>query len=459
LKFNIDCAEYKGNYYGFAMNYSPEHGDSQNFYWKIDENTFVQKTPKIKIEVGMFGRGSVKSDIGGIDADSERQNQADNITKAFFDNNNTGKIKLTATPTAETQILLWTGCDTVSQDNTQCECSLTADHLISLSFGYKETKLKDGVTMVDLKDVPANISSDMITLNVTANTGDIGMVSKLAALKAGDVIVGSAGKGFLRRVVSIKKVSDYNYIITTTDVSLEEVIVKGTGVFFKQMTYGDLVQDTSTRSARTGSSFEGIDDSVRLVPSDDPNDRVFKIMIGDPNPHTRASANIGATWKTDDGIEISVNGNVEITIDFEKGCSFNDGLEYFMFIPKIIAKETLGVSVADKVSTPKDFFKKKIGTIRFSTLYFQIGFLPVFVTPEVEIYVGADATISAKVTFSGKATQTFKGGIIYNRNTGTDIVSNFDYSADFNKPSVKYEGEVKGYVLLGPGMTIYGISS
>jgi len=458
LKFNINCAEYKGNYYGFAMNYSPEHGDSKNFYWKIDENTFVQQTPKIKIEVGMFGRGSVKSDIGGIDADSERENQADNITKAFFDNNNPGKITLTATPTAETQILLWTGCDTVSQDNTQCECSLTADHLISLSFGYKETKLKEGVTLVDLKDVPANISSDMVTLNVTANTGDIGMVSKLAALKAGDVIVGSAGKGFLRRVVSIQKVSDYNYIITTTDVSLEEVIAKGTGVFFKQMTYGDLVQDTSTRSARTGSSFEGIDDSVRLVPSDDPNDRVFKIMIGDPNPHTRASADIGATWKTDDGIEISVNGNVEITIDFEKGCSFNDGLEYFMFIPKIIAKETLGVSAVDKVSTPKDFFKKKIGTIRFSTLYFQIGFLPVFVTPEVEIYVGADATISAKVTFSGEATQTFKGGIIYNRNTGTDMVSSFDYSADFNKPSVKYEGEVKGYVLLGPGMTIYGIT-
>jgi len=400
----------------------------------------------------MFGRGSVKSDIGGIDADSERQNQADNITKAFFDNNNTGKIKLTATPTAETQILLWTGCDTVSQDNTQCECSLTADHLISLSFGYKETKLKDGVTMVDLKDVPANISSDMITLNVTANTGDIGMVSKLAALKAGDVIVGSAGKGFLRRVVSIKKVSDYNYIITTTDVSLEEVIAKGTGVFFKQMTYGDLVQDTSTRSARTGSSFVGID-GVHLVPSDDPNDRVFKIVIGDDS-HTRASANIGALWKKD-GTEISVNGTVDIAIDFEMDVSFDDGLEYFMFIPKITATETLGASVTGKIETKNE---EKIGTIRFATLWFQIGFVPVFVTPEVDIYVGAEARITGKVTFSGKATQTFKGGIIYNKMTGAEIVSYSNYSAGFDKPSAKAAGELKDYVLLGPGMTIYGIT-
>jgi len=271
-------------------------------------------------------------------------------------------------------------------------------------------------------------------------------------LKAGDVIVGSAGKGFLRRVVSIKKVSDYNYIITTTDVSLEEVIAKGTGVFFKQMTYGDLVQDTSTRSARTGSSFVGID-GVHLVPSDDPNDRVFKIVIGDDS-HTRASANIGALWKKD-GTEISVNGTVDIAIDFEMDVSFDDGLEYFMFIPKITATETLGASVTGKIETKNE---EKIGTIRFATLWFQIGFVPVFVTPEVDIYVGAEARITGKVTFSGKATQTFKGGIIYNKMTGAEIVSYSDYSAGFDKPSAKAAGELKDYVLLGPGMTIYGIT-
>ncbi len=415
---------------------------------------------KVKVEIGMFGRGSVKSNIGGIDVNSERQNQADNVTKAFFDKSSTGKVTLTATPASETQILSWNGCDTVSQDNTQCECNLTADHLISLSFGYKETKLKDDITLVDLKDVSVTISSDMITLDVTANTGDIDMVSKLNALKNGDVVVGSAGNGFLRRIVSVQKVSDYNYILTTTDVSLEEVIAKGTGTFFKQMTYGDLIQDTSARSVRSGSQisgFEGIE-GVRLVPSDDPNNRVFKIMIGDPDSHTRASADIGATWKMDDGNEITVSGGVELTFDFETGCSFNNGLEHFKFIPKINTKQTLNVSVGGEISTPKDCCQQEIGTIKFKKVYLQIGPLPVFVTPEVKIYCGVNAKITAELTTGVETTQSLKGGIIYNRTTGARIVSGFDYSGNFNRPSMKFEGETAVYIKLGPGMTIYSIT-
>jgi len=45
LKFNIDCAEYKGNSYGFVMNYSPVAKDPSGLYWNIDLNTFSQKNP------------------------------------------------------------------------------------------------------------------------------------------------------------------------------------------------------------------------------------------------------------------------------------------------------------------------------------------------------------------------------------------------------------------------------
>jgi len=185
---------------------------------------------KVKVEVSVFGDGSVKSNIGGINFDSEREIEAENVAYAFFDKSDIGKVILTATPTSETQILLWTGCDKVSADNTQCECSLKDNYLVSVSFGYKEAKLQDGITLVDLSNAAVVLSEDMVTLYVTAGQGDTDMIAKLAALKANDVVVGTADAGFLRRVVSIQKLSDSGYILTTSDVALEDVIAQGTGI-------------------------------------------------------------------------------------------------------------------------------------------------------------------------------------------------------------------------------------
>jgi len=41
LNLNISCAEYKGNRYGFILNYSPVANDP--YYWRMDPNTFMNK--------------------------------------------------------------------------------------------------------------------------------------------------------------------------------------------------------------------------------------------------------------------------------------------------------------------------------------------------------------------------------------------------------------------------------
>jgi len=199
---------------------------------------------KVKIEVTAFGRGSFKSDRGGIDFDSERGNLQDNITSAFFEQDGVSKVTLTATPTSDTEILSWSGCDSVSEDKTECEFGLRTDRLVSVSFGYKEAALKAGVTLADLTDAAVTMSEDQVTINVTADSEDTSMAETLAALKSGDFVVGSADAGFLRKVVSAEKVSEYNYILTTEDAALDEVVGQGTGIF--------LQADDPCRSGRRG---------------------------------------------------------------------------------------------------------------------------------------------------------------------------------------------------------------
>jgi len=409
---------------------------------------------KVKIEVAAFGKGTVKSDVGGIDIDSSRTNAADNVTKAFFDRSATGKITLTATPTADTQILSWNGCDTVSQDKTRCESNLRAERLITVSFGYKETKLKNGVVLVDLSNAAVTASSDLITLNVTANAGDTDTAAKLAALKAGDIVVGATGGGFLRKVVSVQKVSDSNFILTTEDVSIEDVIAQGTGGFYKQMTHGDLAPDTALRSARSNSS-------ARLLPSDDPNDRVFRFVIGNPNTRAAMTKEGALTW-TDPvyGASVSLKGKIDVSIDVETGISFGDGIEYFKFIPAISASESLELFIGGKIKTPEgsNILEQKLGTIPFNPIPFQLGPLPVWIEPEVTIYVGLEAGMSAGISTSIIFNQSGRAGIVYSKFAGFDFPHELHVSKQFSMPQISFTGKVKPYLKTSPAFHIYSVT-
>jgi len=428
---------------------------------------------KVKIEVAAFGKGSVKSDVGGIDIDSARTNAADNVKYAFFDPSATGKVVLTATPKTDTQIMSWNGCDTVSQDKTRCESNLRENRLISITFGYKEAKLKDGVVLVDLTKTLVNISSDMITLDVTANSGDTDMAAKLAALKAGNIVVGPAEGGFLRRVVSVQKVSDYNYILTTNDVSLTEIVAQGTGFLYKEMTYGDLEQSTSVRSVRSGSQSTGFQaiDGVRLLPSDDPNDKVFKLVIGDSR-NTRGNVNFEDTvkWTTDTGINLILKGTIDVGISIETGLSYSYDfpwdvdVEYFKFIPHVTAEEKIEVLVGDEMKTSdkkKTKLEKKIATLPFTPIYFAIGPVPVWLKPEVSLYLGLEAEISGGIALTLTLKETASGGIVYNRNTDpdTNTPTEFNWSFEFDPPDkITLSGELKPYIKTSPVVYIYGLT-
>ncbi|OQX02326.1 MAG: hypothetical protein BWK80_58105 [Desulfobacteraceae bacterium IS3] len=412
---------------------------------------------KVKVEVSVFGDGSVKSDIGGIDVDSERENPADDVVYAFFDQSSTGKVILTATPTSETEILLWTGCDKVSDDKTQCECSLKDNYLVSVYFEYKETMLQDGITLVDLSNANVVLSDDMVTLDVTAGEGDTDMVAKLAALKAGDVVVGSADLGFLRRVISIEKLSDSNYILTTGDIALEDVIAQGTGVFNKDMTNEDLIPDdtSATRSARGYVPGVQAAEGVRFIPSDKPNDPVFRFLIGESNTRSGVSKTISWT-DPNTGITAEIAGSIDVSVNVDFGVSFKwFSIEEFRFIPTLKATESLKADVRGKLDYK---WEKEIGVLNFTTIIFMVGPVPVVIVPQIRFYLGIEAKAGGQIVTSIILRQTATAGIQYKKKGGFKTVSGFSSTYDFVPPTVTAYAELVPYARVFPTLRLYGVT-
>ncbi len=421
---------------------------------------------RVKVQVAAFGRGSLTSDVGGIDIDSERTDPSQDVTRSFFDRSSDGKVILTASPVTETEILSWQGCDSVSADKTRCEVSLLSDRLVSISFGYQETILQEGVTLVDLSGAAVTASADQVTLNVTAGADDTDMMTKLAGLKAGDIVVSASSPAFLRSVISVQKVSDSNYVLTTGDASLEDVLAQGTAVFSKQMTQADLDTGITGRSSRSGApsagGFEGID-GVRLLPSGDPDSGVFTIEIGNPRDE-RATLGIEDTlsWKDPGtGFSVSVKGKVEVSIDVDMGFSIGmwpPGVEYVKFIPEISASESLMVTVGGEVKTEEGALEKQIGTLHFAPIVLFAGPVPVSIKPEVKIILGLEAKAGGEITAGITLKQSAKAGIIYDRDKGVETIREFSHSRELTPPTGKFYAEVKPFLKTSPVLYLYGVT-
>ncbi|MFC1857925.1 MopE-related protein, partial [Thermodesulfobacteriota bacterium] len=412
---------------------------------------------KVKLEVAVFGQGQVTGVDHGINIDTASPDSEGNVAEAFFDPFAEEAVTLIATPTEETEIVSWHGCDSVSEDQTQCICQMRTDHLVTLSFGYTETELKEGLTLVDLTEETVTISQDMVTLDVTLTSGNI---TSLDNLVAGDVVVSGSGSGFLRKVVSVELIAPSQYRLTTEDVALEDVISQGSGLLYKELTHGDL---EPTATVRTPYSIPGVDtaESVYMLPGDGPDDRVFRFVLGQTSQDGRTpleSLGGALTWTDPDtGAELTLNGNIDVTIDIETGVSFNwFKLENFTFIPWVNATESLNLTVSGELETPK--LEKKLATFHFHPIKFTIGLVPVVVEPQVDLVIGINAKLGAELFTGISFNQTVRAGIVYNCNAGLNLVKGFMLTHDFTKPTVSAYAEVLPYVKAVSKMKIYGIT-
>ncbi len=427
------------------------------------------RNPEIKISLVPFGRGKVVSSAGAVSYDSERDD-AQNITHDFFDKDLNQKVVLTAAPTDATKILGWKGCDSVSEDMTRCECIQDRDHEVRVSFGYKETKVVSG--WVDLSRAKVTRTGD--TLSVTVGADDTEMVSKMAHMTSGWFVTGTAGSGFLLKVLNVQKTDNFNYTLTTSETAtLADIIQQGTGTFSRKITHGDLADSGVKR--RSGVYDIQTIDGVTILPSDDPEDTVFTIQFGQPAKARTLDCDpedMSCHWdKTvviyeTENVKLEVAGSVDLEVDVDAGVSFSliSGLEAFNFNVGVGTDEKLDIIATGAFSWDGEVSVLDNKPLPLGSAKFFVGPVPVVINFELDIFLGAGVDVSASVTTGIELSQQLDAGLVYSKGRFRPE-GRFEKSFKYNPPSILenhldingwIRPEAKGmfYGLTGPAVSV-----
>ena len=254
-----------------------------------------------RIALGATGEGRAVAAGGVLVVDSALPAE-EQVRVAYFPRDAAQTLVFTAAPTADSRILSWTGCDLVSNDRTQCTIGLGGSRDVWVSFGWLDTT-PPGISRQDSGGAAAasiprrpfpvhDLSAATNTLypdliDVVVSPRDPVMIPLLASIKPYDYIVGSTGDGFLRRVTAVHRVDDTHYRLETIEANLDEVVGVGSGGLSRALTNADLrgyQAPTATKPARVSpDAFQGLP-GIRLVPSADPMDPVFRLQFG-TQPH------------------------------------------------------------------------------------------------------------------------------------------------------------------------------
>ncbi len=407
----------------------------------------------VKVTLSVFGEGSATSNSPAdlaVDSTLSSPVLEDHV---YLPHDESALVIFTATAALDSQILSWSGCDTISADLSQCSVSLKKSQSVVINFGRTDTQLAGVVH--DLSSTSNFLYPNSITVLIADDMTD--MITEMAAAAIDDFVVGDDGGGFLRRITAINQISATNYQLDTIEATLEEVIQQGTGHIFKQMTNGDLEGYTPPATASASATvaptaFTGLS-GTELKVTDDPNDHTFTISLGTAD-----------TNDSDIQTMLEETGSVEVTL-YDNGLGgtltatgfdykWFEGLQTFKFIVILDAEQSVELTASSEL--PKfDFVKEKIGTLRFAPIAFTIGPVPVWVTPTVDVFLFAEGKIEAEATFGIAFQQNIEGGLLYNKDTGFTIHKSFSIDRDPTLPTVDISASIKGGLETSAALKIY----
>ncbi|MBF0272424.1 MAG: DUF1566 domain-containing protein [Magnetococcales bacterium] len=373
---------------------------------------------KVKVTATTVGKGSVKNATNTIHYDVEKATK-DNVSSAFYTKDSAQTQTFTATPTTDTTIRSWDGCDTVSTNNTTCTVSLRNNRNVRVTFDYKNAELSS--KWVDLTTADVTVSAS--GLKVVATAGDSAMIANLAKLATGSLVGGTAGNGFLRRILTVEKVDDLTYNVTTEQASLADVVLKGSGGLKKKLTNADLAT-VGTTGSTAQAAFVGLP-GIELLPAEDYRSQRFRLRFGsgETNSANQARAKGAATQTFNKSVElapgVTATGTVDLEISVDLDARFGSfgllsGLEHFHFIPTVTPTGTLALNVGGESSASAG--PVLLGTLHFQPFMFAIGGVPVVVKPQLNLYLGAGIEVKETLTASISMAMTAQAGLVYDRN-------------------------------------------
>jgi hypothetical protein len=293
------------------------------------------------------------------------------------------------------------------------------------TFVPETTKVVEGPVVQALQ----TISQDG-TLSFAATTAE--EESFLDSLQEGDILASDvsdlAPDGFLRKVVSIGR-SGNQYIVETTQGTLEEAVVQGTFEFERTLSEKDV---------------------LAFVPAE-------KGIFGSLARPSRAPGRVGIDLEPFELVDgLYAYGRVEVEPRFEFRVNVKQGIKEVVFTTDTNEKANLELRSNLAFTGLRE--EKTIGTIKFKTFTVPFGVVPVPVRPQVELIVGINGRVSADLVTSIIHEGQLEAGVRYDRNDKWSIDPvDFDESTSFEPPHVRASAEAKVYAGPRLNLSLFGV--
>ena len=358
---------------------------------------------EVKISIAPFGSGSIIVSKGEISFDSSNTPKDNTLYDVYL--NDKSELIFEATPSKDSEILRWDGCDKVSIDGTKCVVTQNRDREVFIYFGYKETTLVDNITNFSMyKTYFDNNQTIIIPLD--------GNVSQLTdQITIGDYVVSDNNDTrYLKEIISIESnATAVRY--TTKAAGLEDIVIKGT-LYRSEDVFTD--ENSSTKAPSR-----------------------FFAPTATSTPESKA-------WAFDGGVNIKVSGDATVTpswIFYWSKSGVNDSPEVSVGV-RGDAKFDFTTSVEGTFSASKVLFSPS------KTIAMVIGTVPVWVDVTFEGKVGVNLAVSGKVDFNSNLDVYFEAYKYASANTYFLPVTIYNSGANPTASKPETQPEVEGSVKL-----------
>jgi hypothetical protein len=291
------------------------------------------------------------------------------------------------------------------------------------------TKPMDEATLDGLVSVTGNGS--MLTFD--------GITSQLEAIAENDIVVAGVSdqtpNGLLRKVTGVYQ--DGNKVtLETAQVTLEEAIQQG------EMNVNVNLDASSLKSVHA------LCRGVTIMPMGGQLEDSFEINMDD------------VILYDDDGDEETSDDQVKASggISFTPGFEFDVEISWFS-LKKLVFNTTTDESTEIKVASSIDLWsmeaEKELASYSFTPITVFIGTVPVVITPELTVSVGAEGSVSFSMSTNVTQEATLTAGLEYNAGMWKPI-ADFTNTFGFNPPNVDGEVLLKGYAGPELELKLYG---
>lgn len=429
------------------------------------------RSTKAKIDLKIFGNGAVSSSDGNFDASSNSAGISGTFRSTYDISNES--VTLRAVPDPNREILSWKGCDSVSSDGAECVFRPSIDRNIEITFGQEDIQLTsehldlDRALQLDIKDDGE--------VSVVFSADDLEYASMIRQVTPGYVVTSSEGLGFLATVDDVEMMSETEIKFSTTQATLEDLIVDGTFYVSKFLSASDVEaainekgnSPINQKSILSNSHKVSLGDGIFLFDSPGVHNGEITVKIGGvpdtglnkPSIETEFTNEVTIQGKRG---EVKVSGELKFSLELDMAVDFeNAAIEYLKFVPSGTSEQTLEVTFGDEFESSKKEVKLTTIPFKLKVPLVNVAGKTVVSVPVIcflDIYVGISGKVTTSITLGNESSQTFKAGVIYKRGADLELIGEGDLKSNFIEPdfSAEISGEAKPFLKSELSMGLYG---